>query len=101
MTRALRWSKAARLDLLDIWAWRGRERSELGDKVIDRIEVAAQRLTRFPYLGPAYPRIAVEARKFSVAGYLIFYRVEPDSIFVVRVVDQRRLLDAISFDDEA
>lgn len=101
MTRALRWSAAARRDLLDIWAWRGREHPERGDKVLDQIQVAGERLTRFPQLGPPYSRMAPDARKVSAAGYLIFYRIDPDSIFVVRVVDQRRLLEAIGFDDEA
>ncbi|MCR6646361.1 MAG: type II toxin-antitoxin system RelE/ParE family toxin [Terricaulis sp.] len=99
MSLALRWSNAARRDLLEIWAWCGRERPERGDLMLDRIEAACERLTRFPYLGPAYPRIAPDARKLSVEGYLAFYRVQGDAIFVVRVVDQRRSLEAVSFDE--
>lgn len=94
MTRVLRWSFAARRDLLEIWAWRGRERVELGDLALDDIQRACHRLLRFPYLGPAVPRLASDARKFSVGGYLVFYRVETDAIFVVRVLDQRRLIEA-------
>ncbi|HRO04381.1 MAG TPA: type II toxin-antitoxin system RelE/ParE family toxin [Terricaulis sp.] len=99
MTRELRWSKAARRDLLEIWAWRGRELPERGDRVLDRIEAACMRLARFPELGPPYPRMAPEARKLSIDGYLAFYRVDADAIFIVRVVDQRRLLDAIGFEE--
>lgn len=100
MNRTLRWSKAARRDLLEIWAWRGREYPERGDKALDRIQAACRRLERFPHLGPPFPRAAVEARKLSVDGYLVVHRIEPDVVRIVRVVDQRRLLDLISFADE-
>ncbi len=99
MTLELRWSNAARRDLLDIWAWRGRERPELGDQTLDRIHAACERLTRFPNLGPPFPRMAPEARKFSVDRYLALYRNDPDAIVIVRV-DQRRLLDAVKFEDD-
>lgn len=98
--RELRWSMAARRDLLEIWCWRGRERPELGDQALDRIEAACLRLRRFPYLGPAYPRMAPEARKLSIDGYLAFYRVDTDAVMIVRVVDQRGLLEAIKFNED-
>ncbi len=99
MTPALRWSNAARRDLLDVWAWRGRERPELGDRALDRIHAACERLTRFPKLGPAFPHMALEARKLTIERYLAFYRIDPDAIVVVRVVDQRPLLDAVKFEE--
>jgi toxin ParE1/3/4 len=97
---ALRWSNAARRDLLDIWDWCGRDDPERGDRVLDRIEAACARLARFPYRGPPYPRMAPDARKLSIDGYLAFYKIEPDAIFIVRVVDQRRLLAAIRFEED-
>lgn len=100
MSLALRWSNAARRDLLEIWAWCGRDRPERGDAVLDCIEAACQRLTRFPYLGPPYPRMAPDARKLSVEGYLAFYRIEAETIFIVRVVDQRRMLEAVTFAED-
>ncbi|WP_414731495.1 type II toxin-antitoxin system RelE/ParE family toxin [Vitreimonas sp.] len=78
--RALRWSKAARRDLLEIWAWRGRDRPELGDQAVDQIAPACARLRRFPFLGPPFARAAPDARKLSVGGYLALYRVEEGSI---------------------
>ncbi len=100
MTLTLRWSNAARRDLSDIWAWRGRERPELGDQALDRIHVACERLTRFPQLGPPFPRMAPDARKFSVDRYLALYRIDADAIVIVRIVDQRRLLEAVRFEDD-
>lgn len=100
MTRALRWTPAARRDLLEIWTWRGRELPERGDAVLDRIEAACRRLIRFPFLGPAMPRIAPDARKLSVDGYLALYRITPETIEIVRVVDQRRLIAAIRFEED-
>ncbi|MCC6789377.1 MAG: type II toxin-antitoxin system RelE/ParE family toxin [Hyphomonadaceae bacterium] len=62
MTRALRWSNAARRDLMEIWRWRGRQHPEAGDQILDRIEAACVRLIRFPHLGAPYQRMAPAAR---------------------------------------
>ena len=43
---------------------------------------------------------ASRARKLSIDGYLAFYRIADDAIHVMRVVDQRRLLEAIKLDEE-
>jgi len=61
---------------------------------------SCERLTRFPYLGSAIPRIAPDARKLTIERYLALYRIESDAILIVRVVDQRRLLEALSMDEE-
>jgi len=96
---ALRWSNAARRDLLEIWRWRGRDHPELGDRALDRIEAACVRLARFPHLGPPFPRIAPDARKLTIDGYLALYRVDANVVIVVRVVDQRQLLEAVAFEE--
>lgn len=100
MTLELRWTNAALRDLREIWLWRGRERPEWGDRALDKIEAACQRLTRFPHLGAPMPRMADDTRKLTVDRYLALYRVEVDAIVIVRIVDQRRLLEAIQFDDD-
>ncbi len=99
MTLALRWTNRARQDLLDIWAWRGRERPERGDQALARIERACERLRRFPQLGPPMPRIAPNARKLSIDAYLALYRVDAEAVTVVRVLDQRRLLGPALFEE--
>jgi plasmid stabilization system protein ParE len=81
VTCELRWSNAARRDLLDIWRWRGRENAELGDAALNRI-------------GVAY------ARKLSIDGYLALYRIDDEAVLIVRVVDQRRLLETVRFAEE-
>lgn len=96
----LRWSSVARRDLIDNWLWHGRDVPERGDKVVSRIEDACARLVRFPYLGPPYPRMAADARKLSVDGYLVFYRIETGCVRLMRVVDQRRLLDLIKLESD-
>lgn len=96
--RRLLWTEAARRDLLSIWAWKGREVPERGDRALDRIEPSSQRLTRFPRLGPTAPHIAPGARKLSVDEYLVLYRIAEDSIVIVRVVDQRMLLERVETD---
>ena len=50
--------------------------------------------------GAPYQRMAPAARKLSIDGYLAFYRIADDAIHVMRVVDQRRLLEAIKLDEQ-
>lgn len=85
---------------MQILAWCGRERPELGDRALNQIEAGARRLVRFPQLGPVFPRIAPDARKLSVDRYLVLYRIDVERIFIVRVVDQRMLLEAIEFKED-
>jgi plasmid stabilization system protein ParE len=44
--------------------------------------------------------MAPGARKLTIDGYLAFYRIDADAIMIVRVVDQRRLLEAIGVDTD-
>jgi toxin ParE1/3/4 len=50
-------------------------------------------LADHPQLGPARPDIAADCRYFPVGSYLILYRLIPDGIEVVRVVQGSRRLD--------
>jgi len=99
VSREVRWTVAARRDLLDIWSWRGRDRPDLGDLVVTRIHAACERLGDRPYLGPAAPQIAPDARKLTIDQYIAIYRVDEAAVRIVRVIDQRRLLSAVSFDE--
>lgn len=97
---ALHWSAAARRDLLEVWLWRGREFPMRGDKALERIESACLKLRKFPYIGAPAPRLASDARKLLIDGYLAIYRVDEDVVLIMRVLDQRRLMDAGAFSED-
>lgn len=72
--------------------------SQASDETLHRSRLhAAYPLSR---IRAPLPADGAGARKLSIDGYFAFYRIEPDAIFIVRVADQRRLLDAIAFVDE-
>ena len=51
-------------------------------------------LAHFPYIGRDRSKLGRGLRSVVAENYLIFYRVERDCVFVVRVLDARRDIDA-------
>lgn len=71
--------------------------------MIDRLEERVRELEAFPRLGSRRPEIRQSARALSAPPYLILYETVPDtdegplrSVEIVRVVDARRDLDALT-----
>jgi toxin ParE1/3/4 len=60
------------------------------DRVYDRIETRISLLKDFPEAGVAKPELAPEARMLVERPYLIFYRVTPNFVQVVRVLHGAR-----------
>jgi toxin ParE1/3/4 len=80
-------------DLIDIWLYIAPDNPGAADRLLDEIEEKFSLLANQPQLGPARPDIAEECRYFPVGSYLILYRIIPDGIEVVRVVQGSRRLD--------
>jgi toxin ParE1/3/4 len=80
-------------DLIDIWLYIAQDNPRAADRLLDEIEEKLSLLANHPQLGPARPDIAEECRYFPVGNYLILYRILPDGIEVVRVVQGSRRLE--------
>jgi toxin ParE1/3/4 len=80
-------------DLIDIWLYIAPDNPGAADRLLDEIEEKFSLLADQPQLGPARPDIAEECRYFPVGNYLILYRIIPDGIEVVRVVQGSRRLE--------
>lgn len=80
-------------DLIDIWLYIAPDNPGAADRLLDEIEGKFSLLADQPQLGPARPDIAEECRYFPVGNYLILYRIIPDGIEVVRVVQGSRRLE--------
>ena len=65
----------------------------------DRITDAGRRLAKWPYLGPAREDLRPELRYFVIAPYLLFYRIIPDGVEIVRILHGSRDLGGL-FGDE-
>ena len=89
---ALRVRRTARADAdLDaIWLNIAQDSEPAADRVLTRLFAAEDRLAAFPEMGPLRDELAPGVRSWVVADYLIFCRVDPDSIIVLRVLHGAR-----------
>ncbi len=80
-------------DLIDIWLHIAQDDPGAANRLLDTIEDKIILLADNPRLGPSRPDIAEACRSFLVGRYLILYRIIPDGIEVVRVVQGSRRLE--------
>lgn len=80
-------------DLIDIWIYIAQDNPVAADDLLDEIERRISLLADNPYLGPAREDIAEDCRYSPVGNYLILYRIIPNGIEVVRVVQGSRRLE--------
>jgi toxin ParE1/3/4 len=64
------------------------------DRVYERIEARLEILRTFPEAGIVRGNIASDARFLIEPPYLIFYRLRPDIIQIIRVLHSARNIDA-------
>jgi toxin ParE1/3/4 len=89
----IRRTAQAEEDLIDLWLYIAQDNPSAADRLLDEIEDKFVLLAAHPRLGPARPDIAPECRYFPVGRYLILYRLIPDGIEVIRVVQGSRRLE--------
>lgn len=97
----LRFSAAARRDLLELWVNIALDNPAAADRVVDRIRAACTNLRDHPRLGRARPEIGDGARALIVDHWLALYIVEPGGVQVVQVVDGARDLEQLPWAPEA
>jgi toxin ParE1/3/4 len=96
MVRRVIWSDAALADVADIKNYISRDSLAGAKKVVDAIELAADRLVDFPYARRMIPELRdPDRRETFVYEYRLMYRVEPSCIRILRVVHGRRLLSNV------
>ena len=89
----IRRTAQAEEDLIDLWLYIAQDNPGAADRLLDEIEEKFSFLADHPQLGPVRPDIAEGCRYFPVGSYLILYRLIPDGIEVVRVVQGSRRLE--------
>ena len=73
-------------DLWELWAAIAIDKPKAADHFVQRIYAAEDLLADFPEIGEARPEFAPGLRKWTVGPYLMFYRVTPAGIDIVRIV---------------
>jgi toxin ParE1/3/4 len=87
--RDIHLSEAAKSDLVDIWVETDRQWGEAqADRYLDDIERVLKGLIANPQMGSDCSDLLQGARKLITGRHLVFYEVDPDRIFVIRVLHQ-------------
>lgn len=87
---------AARAELAQIYEY---SVAEFGPPVAEAylfgLRQAFDRLLEFPFIGPVYPDVTPEIRVLLHWSHRIFYRIEDDTVLIVRVLNKRRDVRAV------
>ena len=78
------------MDLQAIWSTLSADSISAADRVIDALVQRFELLAEFPEMGKERPELAAALRSFPVGNYLVFYRITPEVIEVVRVLHAAR-----------
>lgn len=83
-------SPKAESDLIDIWLFIAEDQPINADRFLDRLHEVAQSLAETPGMGVNRPAIAEGLKSFPVGNYVLFYRVKPTQLELVRVLSASR-----------
>lgn len=93
-----RLSPEAEFDLDDIWYYVATESGsiEIADRVIDSIGDRFLLLATHPHLGRSRDEdLRYGVRSFPVGKYIIFYRIENNTVLIQRVLHGSRNIEAL------
>lgn len=88
-------TELAKRDIQDIWLGIAVHNPDAATRIVQRIDARIRLLSEFPELGPERPEVAIGLRALVEGNYLILYRVETDTVLIVRVVHGARDLAAL------
>jgi toxin ParE1/3/4 len=89
-----RLSHAAQVDLADIWRYIAQDDPLAADHFLDLLGRKFVLLARHPDLGRACDELSAGLQRFPVGHYLVFYRLDPHHIEIVRVLHGARDIEA-------
>ena len=79
-------SAKAEEDLIDIWLYISDDSPENADRFLDKLNEKAKKIAEFPDIGVSRPELTDNLKSFPVDRYVLFYRVIPEGIELVRVL---------------
>lgn len=103
MKKQFRLSNAAEQDLTDIWSYAADYGETTANKLIDQLVKRFLMLSTFQDAGRSREELAPGLRSFPVKQHVIFYRIIPEGIEIIRVLHSSRDIDQIfheTFDTE-
>ena len=94
MVLSLRRHPKAQDDIEGIWLTIARDNPPAAERLVTQLYAAEDRLALFPELGRRRDDLRPGLRMWTVGPYLVLYRIEGGTLFVVRVLHGARDLTA-------
>lgn len=88
-------SMEAESDLEEIWSYIAKDSPKRADNFIDRIHAKCKVIVDMPEVGVERDEILPGVRSFPIGRYLIFYRIKPDHVEIVRILSGYRDIEAL------
>jgi toxin ParE1/3/4 len=85
----------ANLDLVEIALNIAKENPSAADRWLDRFDAKCKTLAQMPELGRERPDLAPGLKGLPFGNYIIFYRLIPEGIQVVRILHGARDITAL------
>ena len=80
----------AKRDLVEIWVYIAEDNMDAADEMDSRIRQVCDKLDQSPALGKLRPELGVAIRTFGVGNYVIYYRMTPDGVRILRIAHGAR-----------
>jgi toxin ParE1/3/4 len=90
MQRDVRETRAAKQDRIEIWLYIANDSISAADKVIEDILAVSRRLGEFPESARSRPDLGPDIHAAPLGSYMIFYRLEPQTVRVLRILHAAR-----------
>jgi toxin ParE1/3/4 len=90
-----RLSAAAQGDLQDRWFHIAQDNVQAADRLLDSIEKRLVMLAKHPHSGRRCDELGPNLHRFPVGSCVIFYRIQPKHIEIVRILHGARDIEAI------
>ncbi|WEK04771.1 MAG: type II toxin-antitoxin system RelE/ParE family toxin [Candidatus Devosia phytovorans] len=90
MRLEVRESFAAKQDRQDIWLYIANDSVRAADDIIDSIIAVSQRAGDYPESGQPRPELGDGIRSIPLGNYVIYYRLLPRAVFVLRILHAAR-----------
>ena len=93
--RQLIMSEQATHDLEDIWLYISNDSPQSADKFLDSVLEQCQLFCSSPEMGRTREDLLPGIRSFSIKRYVLFYRVTPRRVEIVRILSGYRDLESL------
>lgn len=77
-------------DSFEIWSYIAHNSFQAADRWIDELNDQYNLISRQPFIGRQQDNLEADLRSIPFGRYLIFYKIQQETIFIVRVLHSAR-----------